>query len=139
MDRPRSAPTRRFGPTRLIVMATIMLVTTTACGNARPTADEWVPLWTEMLSAIPSLERLTAADPKPSCDEALAAVRDGQSSLKPTPDRAIDDAVNRWVSVAESTFFQCPPETEDLAGFEGAFEELTRLEAEINTVLDLDR
>jgi hypothetical protein len=66
-------------------------------------------------------------------------IRSNREELFPTPDLAIDNTVTDWVEIAEDAFFECPPNNEQIGSFFEAFEELARLQAEIEVVLEMDR
>lgn len=58
-------------------------------------------------------------------------------NLTPTPDPVIDTAVNEWFNDAEAALFECPPTSD--SDYSTTFRNLTRLAAEVATVLELDR
>lgn len=111
------------------------LVGATGCSQARPTLEEWVPVWEHAVANLPTEEALSAGDTQGICEEALADMRIHQGALHPTPDEAIDETVTLWVEIAESIFFECPPDD----GFSAGFAELRRLEAEVEVVLAMDQ
>ncbi len=57
--------------------------------------------------------------------------------MTPSPDAALDGAVREWIQIAEMAFFECPPEGNEIDSMAKAYQELDRLEAEIETVLAL--
>jgi hypothetical protein len=72
-----------------------------------------------------------------ACETTLAYLRSNRAELLPSPDLAIDDAVNSWFEIAEDAFFECPPESAQMGSFSDAYTELGVLEAEIEVVLQL--
>jgi len=101
--------------------------------------QDWEPAWDRVVAALPA-ESPTDDDPsRDACSETLAFLRSNRADLFPTPDLAIDDAVTEWVEIAEGAFFECPPNNDQVGSFAQAYEELLRLQAEIDVVLDMDR
>ncbi len=125
--------------TPLAVVVVIVGLVAASCGTERPAVDEWQPAWERISSGIPT-EAATGEGPsRDDCSETLAFLRNNREELFPTPDLAIDDTVTDWVEIAEDAFFECPPENEQIGSFSEAFRELTRLQAEIEVVLEMDR
>lgn len=134
--RPRPT-SRRAAAVALLALTVLVLA---SCATSRPTVENWEPVWKRVSEGIPSEETVGLADPdRAVCSDALAFLRSNRSDLFPTPDLAIDDAVADWVEVAEDAFFECPPRNEQIVGFAEAYAELTRLQGEIELVLDMDR
>ena len=73
------------------------------------------------------------------CGETLVFLKSNRAGLFPTPDLAIDGVVTAWVEIAEDAFFECPPSNSQIGDFAEAYAELSRLAAEIELVLDIDR
>lgn len=133
--RVRPTP-RRSSIGVLFAVAALVL---SSCGTDRPTVEEWQPNWDRIAAAIPA-ESMISEDPSGAvCGEALAFLRSNRAELFPTPDLAIDDTVADWVEIAEDTFFECPPNNEQVGSFSQAYGELLRLQGEIELVLDMDR
>lgn len=121
------------------MIAAIWLVVVGACGNAsRPSAAEWIPRWETIVASLPPLESIGTPPSEELCQETLGVLRTDQGHLIPSPDPAIDDVVQQWVQVAENAFFECPPSSEDVPDMAAAYDELSRLEAEVNVAL-IDR
>lgn len=121
-------------------MVALMLVFLTACSSAsRPTVAEWQPAWDQLVEGIPSASGLGQPPDRAICSQGLGLVRSTQAELFPTPDRAIDEAVKEWVSVAEDAFFECPPSSSAIPDMDFAYGQLARLEAEIGAVLVIDQ
>ncbi len=105
-----------------------------ACRDAsRPTGVEWQPTWDRAISLMPA----TPPD-RDTCSKALGDLRALQGDLFPTPDLAVDDVVQTWVSIAEDALFECPPSNEAIPSFEFAIAELDKLEAEVAFILGID-
>ena len=116
-----------------------MLVVLAACSSAsRPTVADWQPFWEQLAADIPTSSELGQPPDRSICSQGLALVRSSQEDLFPTPDRAIDEAVREWVSVAEDAFFECPPSSSAIPDMDFAYGQLARLEAEIDAVLAID-
>jgi hypothetical protein len=69
------------------------------------------------------------------CQETLVALRTENEDLLPTPSVTVDDLVMEWVAVAEATFFDCPPEGEDINSFGDGYEEMRRIEDSVDAAL----
>jgi hypothetical protein len=122
------------------VIVVLVALVVAACGSDRPTVEVWETSWYRISSGIPDESALSeSATLEPVCTETLVFLRVNRAELTPTPDLAIDDVVNAWIEIAEDAFFECPPSNEKIADFAEAYAELSRLEAEIELVLDIDR
>lgn len=108
-----------------------------ACGDDRPSSEDWRPDWQRVVAAVPDEAVIVADNTETLCGETLAFLRGNRADLLPAPDLAIDDAVNTWFEIAEDAFFECPPRNEQMGSFAEAYAEMNRLEAEIDLVLDL--
>jgi hypothetical protein len=101
-----------------------------ACSSDEPTVAEWEENWNATVALIPD-ESFLDDDPTEACQEVLVSLREAETDLFPTPDELTEDTVRLWLETAEGTFFDCPPE----AGFPAAYDELDRLEAEVDASL----
>lgn len=121
-------------------LAGVMAValTVSACGeSARPATDDWLVEWERLTASLPSEAELGDPPDMQMCARTLARIREAAPALRITPELAADAPVEQWISVAESTFFECPPERGDTDGFEEAFANLERIEQEVAAGLDL--
>jgi hypothetical protein len=91
-----------------------------------------------VVGGIPSAAELGDPPDEDICANELARLRIVQVDLHPTPDLAIDDVVREWVRVAEQAFFECPPSSTLIPDLDSAYEELRRLQAEVEVVLSFD-
>lgn len=119
----------------LLVLISLVLVIS-SCGSARPTAAEWLDRWERALALVPDRALLDGPDVEAVCERALAALREERQLLLPTADASIDGAVRSWLEVAEETFFECPPRTGELQGFDLAYQRLADFESEVAAGLD---
>lgn len=120
--------------TLLLLMSLLMLA---ACGSeARPSAPIWEVDWNEMIALIPEQDSLGSPPDQDTCQTTLAAVREHSAGLLPSPSVTIDDLANEWVTVAEMAFFGCPPAGQDIASFNDAYTELSRIEQSVSVALD---
>ncbi len=87
---------------------------------------------------MPTLDELGDPPDRDVCGHALGVLRSERPDLLPAPDPALDVAVEEWVVIAEDAMFECPPSSHEIADLAQAYEELARLEAEVNAVLELD-
>lgn len=120
----------------VVVLAALALV---GCGNDRPSSEDWQPDWQRIVDAVPELAVLEGSDTTTVCGDTLAFLRGNRADLLPAPDLAIDDAVTIWFEIAEDAFFDCPPQNEQVGSFAEAYAEMSRLEAEIDVVLEMRR
>jgi hypothetical protein len=120
----------------VVVLAALVLV---GCGNDRPSSEDWRPDWQRIVDAVPELAMVEGPETTAVCGDTLAFLRGNRADLLPAPDLAIDDAVTIWFEIAEDTFFDCPPQNEQVGSFAEAYAEMGRLEAEIDVVLEMRR
>lgn len=118
----------------LLALVPLVLAGCDAAGN-RPDESEWRTVWDQVRADIPDRSELDVADPLPVCQQTLGALRGHQPLLAPSPARAVDAAVEGWMEVADETFFECPPRSGELQGFDEAYQEMARFEREIETGL----
>lgn len=114
-----------------LLLVCVLLVT--ACGETTPTIDVWRSVWEQTLADMPAESDLVDAESSEICGEALGNLRLDRVSLFPAPDKVIAETTEAWLSLAESTLFECPPS----GGFDEAYRELGLLEAEVEDVLRL--
>ncbi len=130
----------RTVPHRLVLLMALIVVALSACGADRPAVDDWQATWERISDAIPDEADLSATDsPQSICGETLVFLRANRADLLPTPDLAIDEVATQWIEIAEDAFFECPPRSEQIEDFAKAYAEMSRLQAEIELVLDIDR
>lgn len=107
-----------------------------ACsGQSRPSRAEWRQHWDRVVERVPTLDDLDVDDSKAQCVEALALVREERVYLIPAPEVALDDPVDDWLNVADETFFECPPRSGEIRGFEQAYVLLDDYVAEVQAIL----
>lgn len=103
-----------------------------ACSiGARPDFGAWEAEWTALTAGLPTEAEL-AAGGEDVCSAALVTLREQRTVIIPTAEEALDPPVEAWFSLAEDTFFDCPPN----AGFEAAYAEMAEFEDEVAAVLD---
>ena len=125
---------------RTAVVVALVTLSAAACGADRPAVETWQGSWDRISSGIPDASLLTEpATLEDVCAETLVFLRTNRADLIPTPDLAIDDVVTQWIEIAEDAFFECPPRNDQIADFAEAYAEMSRLEAEIGLVLEIDR
>lgn len=113
-------------------------LTVSACGeSARPATNDWLVEWQSLTASLPSEAELGDPPDMELCARTLARIRETAPALRITPELAADAPVEQWISVAEATFFECPPESGDIDGFADAFANLERIEQEVAAGLDL--
>lgn len=118
----------------LVIAITLILA---GCVSAdRPDQAIWRQSWERMTAVIPEREALGSPPRQEACQEVLADVRDGSSTVVPAPSNTVQDLVHEWISVAETAFFECPPREHDFESMEDAYAELERIEMSIETALD---
>jgi len=130
---------RSYGKEHLLAIVVMVgAVALAGCGQgSRPTVGEWQPTWTSLVQAIPTQAELGDPADMDLCATTLGLLRERAPDLSPTPDMSADDAVADWLSIAETAFFECPPSSGEITSFAVAYEELRRLESEVNAGLGL--
>ena len=116
----------------MLVALALVLV---ACSIERPGYSEWRQHWDRVVTYVPTLDDLGVEDPKAVCDEALILVREERVYLVPAPQVTLDDPVHNWLGVADETFFECPPRSGDVHGFERAYQLLDEYAAEVEAAI----
>ncbi|MDH3306323.1 MAG: hypothetical protein OEO77_02195 [Acidimicrobiia bacterium] len=103
-----------------------------ACSiGARPDFGAWEPEWAALTAGLPTEAEL-ASGGEDVCSAALVTLREQRTVIVPTPEEALDPPVEAWFSLAEDTFFDCPPNV----GFEAAYAEMAAFEDEVAAVLN---
>lgn len=123
------------GRFRVFLIAVTLLLLMGCESTERPDSGTWRESWQQMVALIPDREDLEVTAQEEICQQVLAEVREGTSTLLPAPSMTVDDLVNEWVSVAETAFFECPPREEELQSFDDAYAELDHIEESIETAL----
>lgn len=124
---------------RSVALLTAVLLFASACGTTRPTVAEWQPAWDTIVNGVPAQSVVGESPPRSLCNETLSFLRSNRASVDPTPDVALDEPVREWIDIAEEAFFECPPRSQTVGSFADAYALLSRLEAEIESVLLIDR
>lgn len=122
----------------IVVVISLALLLGSCADQSRPDVTSWQTSWNEVVASIPAQSTVGEEPSNELCTQVLSTLRERRPSLTPTPDLAIDDAVQEWFQIAEDAFFECPPRSEVIGSFAEAYGEMSQLEAEINLVLDLD-
>lgn len=134
-----SAPPARHRLRTWIAVPVGLAILLAACGGSdRPALSEWQSQWESLVAAIPAESELGDPPDKDRCAETLGIIREAAPGLRVPPDMAADDAVSAWLTTSESAFFGCPPGSGEITSFSVAYEELERLEREINVALGLE-
>ncbi len=110
-----------------------MLIVSACSSVSRPPTAEWTPTWEAAKATLPDIAE--GEPDEETCSTALVQLRELAPDLRPTPDDAIDETVDRWLVIAEETMFECPAETGDLNSFDAAYDELGHLADEIDVVV----
>lgn len=114
----------------------VMLILTGCTSADRPDLGIWRQSWEQMTAVVPEREALGTLPRQEICQEVLADLRDGTSTVVPAPSNTVEDLVHEWISVAETAFFECPPREHDFESMDDAYAELDRIEESIETALD---
>ena len=113
-----------------------MTLVLNACQReVRPSVSDWQGHWNRVIAAVPAVEALEGEDAKSLCDTALTLLREERQYLLPAPESTLDDPVDDWLSVADETFFECPPRSGEIQGFDEAFTLLDDYQAEVEAAL----
>lgn len=116
--------------------AGVVLLFLVACGGDPPPVsdDEWFRAWDGVVDLVPAQDALDEADPSEQCGRTLARLREARPALPSPPRPALEGPVERWFEIAEDMFFECPPDGGTIASFADGYDELSTLEAEIDTI-----
>ena len=117
-------------------MVAAFAVLVAACASSdRPDAASWLPAWEEITDVVPDQADLGEPPDQALCQDILSALRVKSDGLIPAPSVTVDDLVGDWIAIAETAFFECPPEEQDLTSFADAYQELDRIEQSVATAL----
>lgn len=117
---------------RSIVVALPFVLVLVACSrDTRPDPAEWQDTWNSTLQVIPDQTDLGSPPDEQLCQAALREIRENSEELLPTPSATVDELANEWITVAERSFFECPPDGQDITSFDDAYAEMERIEEAI--------
>jgi hypothetical protein len=119
----------RSGVTRVVAF-TLVAVVTGCSGDDRPGPEAWTDRWEAARELVPAADALHTNGG--TCDRLLGDFRTVLPTLTPTPDDALDGAVDAWVREAESLALDCPT---DRAEIDDRLTELEILADEIDAGL----
>lgn len=120
---------------RVLVLAVAFTFLLVSCSGNPPDAETWQPEWQALVEVVPEQTELHDPPDQSLCEGVLAAIREGNEDLLPSPSAEIDELANEWISVAEEAFFDCPPTRQDANGFDQAYMKLRELETSVDTAL----
>lgn len=120
-----------------LAIALLLSLLTGACtSTVRPELLAWEDTWATARAVVPTIEVLRGEDTSDVCNRALGRLRELREELLPTPDEVLDVTVDEWLGVAEGMLFECPPVNDP--DYSTSFATLSRIEAEIALVIDID-
>jgi hypothetical protein len=122
-----------IGPSRLAALA-LASALVVSCANDRPTDAAWQMTWQRERTVVPDAAAFLAGG-RQLCDGLVAELKSTRDELDPTPTEALDDAVDAWVSHAETLAFECTQDTDLVAS---RMNQLDVLAAEIDAGLAAD-
>lgn len=112
---------------------TVVVGLLAGCSEPRMSLQNWEQVWDQTVEHV---QRADAQEiPEQECTEILAYLRQQRPRLNPLPVEGLESPVDSWFELAESAFFDCPPDGEPISSWADGFEQLSRLEAEVDTVL----
>jgi hypothetical protein len=123
---------RRLAAAALLAVVPLVL---SGCGGGPPDIETWTARWEEAKAFVPDLSAFADGPDERLCDEVLVELREVREDLVPAPDELLGITVDEWLRHAETIFFECPPETGPVVGFDAAYAELDRLEREVESLL----
>ncbi len=103
-------------------------------GDDRPSDAVWRAAWEERRAQVPDADEILRGGSE-LCDELVGRFRSDLSELLPTPDQALDAAVDDWIAHAETIVFDCSKDPDELAD---QFDTLDLLAAEVDAGLLID-
>ncbi|MBW3666852.1 MAG: hypothetical protein KY394_04575 [Actinobacteria bacterium] len=114
-------------------LAIVTGILVAGCSEPRMSLESWEQVWDQ---AVDRVARVEAPDiPEEECSEMLAYLRELRPMLDPPPVEGLQKPLDSWFRLAESAFFECPPDGETVSGWADAFERLSLLESDIAAVL----
>ena len=117
---------------RSLVVALPVVLLLGACDrNVRLDAAEWQDTWSSILGVIPDRTDLGSPPDPGLCQATLRGIREQSEELLPTPSATVDELAKEWITVAERSFFECPPDGQDITSFDDAYAEMERIEEAI--------
>ncbi len=125
---------------RLVAGLAIAAVFSTSCSDA-PSPVGWAEDWRAVVSAVPSIDTLLAADDDTRaalCSETVGALRSAAVEAELAPDDDVERAALDYLEFAEAVFFECPLAHGSHAGFEAGYAEMGRLAAVVETLLEIE-
>ncbi|HJQ76738.1 MAG TPA: hypothetical protein VJ948_05690 [Acidimicrobiia bacterium] len=122
-------------PGRATILVVVPMVLLAACGREEPDAAIWSRQWEALVAIVPAEADIGSPPDTDLCRDTLAALREQSAELSPAPNATITELVHEWVSIAEAAFFGCPPQNEDVASFEEAYQEMERIAESVETAL----
>lgn len=124
----------------VILVATLaILLMAASCGRSeRPEVADWQPTWETATSLLPLQDELGDPPDRETCSRVLGDLSAVVPELFPTPDIAIEGTVRDWVTIAEDAMYECPPSSAQLPDLGHAYDELARLEVEVDAVLAME-
>lgn len=109
----------------LLGLASALLLT--ACrGSPRPDPEAWRRSWQRLRAQVPEASAFTSGDPRPRCEEMLGTLRRMEDTVQPAPSPELDARVQRWLELARSLAYDCPPKDPPYDGFAPALAELAQ-------------
>jgi hypothetical protein len=125
--------------TFILVCAMVLGLLVGGCADKRPDALDWEQGWRDATAMVPEQAALGSPPATELCARSLGSLRSVFGDLIPTPYLALDATVRTWLDIAQDAMFECPPSSADLPDMDAAYEELSRLEAEVASVLAENR
>jgi hypothetical protein len=121
-----------------VAMALVAAVGTASCGGEQG-VEEWSAGWAAARASVPPLDVLQSQARDQACSTALGDTRQWVADLEHAPNMDIGDAFLDWAEFAEAIFQECPINSGPYAGFEASYQELHRLAAEVEALLEFER
>ncbi len=115
----------------------VVVVLVAACGsdNPRPSDESWRAVWEGQQALVPTADEVIA-EGADLCGELVGVFRSSRDDLFPTPNDALDAAVETWIADVEGMVFDC---SNDRAILDDQLAELDVLVAEIDAGLRADQ
>jgi hypothetical protein len=121
---------------RRLVAVALLVLAVGACGRQeRPTLGAWRATWERATAIVPSEDDVGATPDRELCESTLGELREVRPDLTPAPDEVVNAAVEEWITYAESVFFSCFEEVSGDDPVAAAYEQLDRLEGEVDAAI----
>lgn len=107
-----------------------------SCGPSdRPDPATWRDAWAAERATLPTERDLAGPNARGVCDRLLVSSRTARRRLLPSPDEALDRAVDDWIERVGGLAFDCPGAQGDAGAVHATIHEIDEIAAEVEAAL----